>query len=97
MWSQLSLNDQWACPAPAPLGAMCVGYALEVLILFPFLFLSSVILEFLFWLFGSFPAPSGAFHSSLPHLWGLTIVLPAPIGTAHLKVLGGDTVGTAVH
>ena len=42
-----------------------------------------------FWLFEHFPAPLGASHSLLPHLWGLTVVLPAPIGMAHLKAPEG--------
>ena len=101
MRSQLSSNDQWACPAPAPLGVVCVGCALGVLILFPFLSLNFVVSEFLlFWVFEPFPAPSGASHSSLLHLWGLTIVLPAPFGTAHLNALEGycrDRCSLAVH
>ena len=67
---------------------------------FSFLFLFS--LEFLFWLFEPVSAPSGASHSSLLHLWGLTVVLPAPffLGMAYLNVLGGycrDHCSLAVH
>ena len=81
-------------------GAEYTGCALGVLIHFSVLFLSLVVLDFVFGLFEPFPAPSGAFHSSLPRLWGLTIVLPAPVGTAHLNALGGycrDRCSLAVH
>ena len=45
MWFQLSLNNQWACPAPAPLEAVCVGCAMGVLILSLLLFLNLVVLK----------------------------------------------------
>ena len=92
MRSQLSSNDYWACPTPAPSGAVCIRCALGVLIVFHFLSLSFVVLEFL--LFGSWSISQ---HLRVlltvrsPYLWVLTIVLPAPsfLGMAYLNVLGG--------
>ena len=77
---------RWACPGCSDSSS--------------FSFSHFVVLEFRFWLFEPVPAPSGVSHSSLPHLWGLTVVLPAPFGMAHLNTLGGycrDRCSLAVH
>ena len=81
------VTNKEAMTAPALLKVVCIGCALGILIFLFFFFF--VVLGFCFWLFEPVPAPSGVSHSSPLHLWGLTIVLPAPSGTAHLNVLGG--------